>query len=250
MPTVIIDSLPSSAERYRDGWVIVVVDVIRFTTTAATALSMGRAVYPAGSVDGAFAIADKLTNPILAGELGGNVPYGFDISNSPVQVMALRQVPCGAFTSASRPIVLVSSSGAQLLMNSLGASHIYLGCLRNISVLSDYLASTHEKVAVLGAGTRGAFRREDQLCCAWIASRLVDQGFDCANDETSHLTKRWHGESTEVIREGRSAEYLRQSGQVHDLEFVLHYQEDLQVIPKMSSDGKIIDVQKNGNKAL
>ena len=244
MRVVLIDSLPSSAEKYIDDWTIVAVDVIRFTTTAATALAIGRTVYPARSSDEAFATARRLKDPLLAGELGGNVPYGFDLANSPVQVMALRQVPCGAFTAGNRPIVLVSSSGAQLVMNSQNAEHVYLGCLRNITALTRHLDGRHEKVAILGAGTRGAFRREDQLGCAWIAERLTAQGFECANEETRDMIRKWHGASTEIIREGRSADYLKRTGQVHDLEFVLHYQDDLGVVPKMSGDGSLIDAAK------
>jgi 2-phosphosulfolactate phosphatase len=244
MPTLIIDSLPSSAAKYVDDWTLIVVDVIRFTTTAATALSIGRTVYPARSADEAFAVASRLKDPLLAGELGGNVPSGFDLPNSPVQVMALRQVPCGSFTAANRPIVLVSSSGAQLLMNSLSAQDVYLGCLRNITALTEYVASRHEKVAIIGAGTRGQFRREDQIGCALIAERLVEKGFECGDDASRDIVKKWHGVNTDVIREGRSADYLRRTGQVHDLEFVLHYQEDLSVVPKMSPDGSVTNMAK------
>ncbi len=242
MATVIIDSLPSSAEKYIQDWTIVVVDVIRFTTTALTALAINRTVYPARSADEAFSIASQLKDPLLAGELGGNVPYGFDLSNSPVQIMALRQVPCGFFTSPHRPLVLVSSSGSQLLMNSLEAQDVYLGCLRNISALTAHLATQHDKIAILGAGTRGKFRREDQLCCAWLADRLAEKGFDCANDATREMIKRWRGESTEIIRQGSSADYLRRTGQVHDLEFVLHYQDDLAVVPRMNEYGAVANI--------
>jgi 2-phosphosulfolactate phosphatase len=241
MSTVIIDSLPASAEKYVADWTIVVVDVIRFTTTASTAVSLGRTVYPSRSSDEAFAIAANLKDPLLAGELGGNIPYGFNLANSPVQIMALRQVPCGPFTAANRPIVLVSSSGTQLLMSSLAAKDVYLGCLRNLTVLTEYIAPRHDKIAVLGAGTRGAFRVEDQLCCAWIAERLIDKGFEPANDDTKSLVKKWHGASTEAIRESDSADYLRRTGQTHDLEFILHYQEDLDVVPKMTPAGAIIN---------
>jgi len=242
MPTVVIDSMPSSADKYTADWTIVVVDVIRFTTTASTAVAIGRTVYPARSSDEAFAIAGTLKDPLLAGELGGNIPYGFDLANSPVQIMALRQIPSGFYTAAHRPIVLVSSSGSQLLVNSVKGKDVYLGCLRNLTALTEYLAPRHERVAVLGAGTRGVFRREDQLCCSWIASRLIDKGFEAANEDTRALAKKWHGASTEIIREGKSADYLRRTGQVHDLEFILHYQEDLDVVPKLTSSGAIVDV--------
>ncbi|MGI9424194.1 MAG: 2-phosphosulfolactate phosphatase [Hyphomicrobiaceae bacterium] len=241
MPAVVIDALPSCAAGYVDDWTIVVVDVIRFTTTATTALSMGRKAYPARSSDQAFALAAKLPSPLLAGELGGNIPYGFDMTNSPVAVASLGQVPCGNFTSPERPLVLVSSSGSQLLLNSAYAKDVYLGCLRNLTALTEYLAPRHDKIAVLGAGTRGAFRREDQLCCAWIAERLHNKGFEFENQKTSDLVDRWHGESPSVIRDGRSADYLKRTGQVHDLEFVLHYREDLMVVPRLAEEGYLKD---------
>jgi 2-phosphosulfolactate phosphatase len=164
------------------------------------------------------------------------------MSNSPVQVMALHQIPSGAFTAPHRPIVLVSSSGAQLVMNSVGAEHVYLVCLRNLTAVCTFVAKQHERVAILGAGTRGAFRREDQLCCAWFADKLGNAGFEWENEETRTLVEKWRGASTEAIREGRSADYLKRTGQVHDLEFILHHQEDLQVVPKLSGDGVVVDV--------
>ena len=233
MGVVTIDSLPASAENYVQDWAIIVVDVIRFTTTATTALSMGRSVFPARSSDQAFAIAKMLNNPLLAGELGGNVPYGFDMTNSPVQVTALRQIPCGDFSSSQRPLILISSSGSQLLMNSIEAENVYLGCLRNITSLTEYVASRHDRIAVLGAGTRGAFRREDELCCAWIAERLIEKGFDTHDENTGEIVKKWHNADPDEIRKGRSADYLSRTGQVHDLEFVLHYREDLSVVPRL-----------------
>lgn len=241
MPSVIIDHSPASAEKYKKDWTIIVVDVLRFTTTATTAISLGRTVYPAKSADDAFELAERFANPLLVGELGGNVPYGFDLTNSPVQIQALDVVPCGDFTSTDRPIILVSSTGAQLLMSTEGAPAVYLGCLRNISALSNYVAERHDKVAVLGAGTRGIFRREDQIGCAWIAQRLQQKGFECADDNTRSLIEYWGDQNVNAIRDGKSAEYLIRTGQVHDLEFVLHYQDDLATVPRLSSEGAIYD---------
>ena len=116
--TVVIDCLPESAERYRDRYAIVVVDVIRATTVATTAVSMGRRVFPAKTTDDASVIAATLKDPLLVGELGGNMPYGFDLTNSPVQITARKDV--------HRPMVLVSSSGTQLLLNAVGSKAIYL----------------------------------------------------------------------------------------------------------------------------
>jgi phosphosulfolactate phosphohydrolase-like enzyme len=68
MGSVVIDSLPRSGTRYRDQCAIVVVDVIRFTTTATTALEMGRDVYPVKTTDDALELGETLDDPIFAGE--------------------------------------------------------------------------------------------------------------------------------------------------------------------------------------
>lgn len=223
--TLVIDCLPESAERYRDNYAIVVVDVIRATTVATTAVSKGMRVFPAKTADDACVIAGRLKQPLLVGELGGNKPYGFDLTNSPVQIAARKDV--------HRPMVLVSSSGTQLLLNAVGSEAIYLACLRNASAVARHIAGRHARVAILGAGSRGQFRREDQMGCAWVAARLLDAGYQAETEKTAGLVARWRHARVEELRNGKSAEYLVRSGQQDDLEFVLSHIEDLETVPSL-----------------
>lgn len=227
--SVVIDCFPESAERYRSRYAIVAIDVIRATTTATTALQSGRRVYPAKTTDEAFVLAEKLENPLLVGELGGNMPDGFDLTNSPAQI-ANR-------TDTDRPMVLVSSSGTQLLMDSAGSEAVYAACLRNYEAVARHLASRHQRIAVLGAGTRGQFRCEDQAVCALVAHRLVESGYVPENQQTVEWIERWRllsfASITEHIRGGRSADYLRRSGQDEDLTFVLEHLNDLEIVPQL-----------------
>src|SRR5205085_231772 len=84
---------------------IVAVDVIRATTTAVTAVALGRICFPVPSLEAAVRIEAKLERPLLVGELGGNMPHGFDLTNSPA-ALAKR-------TDVSRPMILLSSSGTK-----------------------------------------------------------------------------------------------------------------------------------------
>jgi 2-phosphosulfolactate phosphatase len=241
--TVIIDCFPESALHYRDNHAIVVIDVIRATTTATTAVSFGRRVFPVQTTDSAFILAEKIPDAILVGELGGNVPYGFHMTNSPVQVTALEKVPCGPFSDPRRPIILLSSSGTQLLFNAAGAKAVYLACFRNYSAVAGHIAERHHKIAILGAGTRGQFRREDQMGCAWVAEKLIASGFTAASTQTVEIVERWRGVLPAVVREGRSADYLRKSGQIVDLEFILHHIDDLDTVPVLR-DGELVKVDE------
>jgi 2-phosphosulfolactate phosphatase len=240
--TVIIDAFPESAKKYHQDHAIVVVDVIRATTTATTAVSMKREVFPIQTTDEAFILADKMENAILVGELGGNVPYGFHMTNSPVLVKAMGAMNIGNFSDSRRPIILLSSSGTQLLMNAKGAKGVFTASLRNMSAICYYVGQRYSNIAVIGAGTRGKFRREDQMCCAWIAEKLGQQGFNPANEATQSYIEKWKNQKVDVIRDGDSAEYLRRSGQSYDLEYIINCIDDLTTVPCLQ-ENKLVDIR-------
>lgn len=217
--SVVIDCFPESARHYLDGYAIVAIDVIRATTTAMTAVVNGRRCFPVPSLEAAVPLAARLDRPLLVGELGGNMPYGWDLTNSPVAVNQRDEI--------DRPMILLSSSGTKLIAQSAEASAVYLGSLRNWRSLARYLADRHPRIAVLGAGTRGEFREEDQLACAWIAGELIDRGFRAEDSRTTEVVQRWKGAEPAACAAGNSANYLRRSGQEHDLEFVLDHVDDL-----------------------
>src|SRR6266704_5726912 len=168
--TVVIDCFPESVVAYRSGYAIVAVDVIRATTTAVTAVALGRRCFPTPSLDAAVPLAARLTNPLLVGELGGSMPYGFDLNNSPADLEAR--------TDIHRPMLLLSTSGTRLICGAQASQAMYVACLRNYRSTAAYIAAHHPKVAVIGAGSRGEFREEDQLGCAWIAEILLSNGYE------------------------------------------------------------------------
>jgi 2-phosphosulfolactate phosphatase len=220
--TVVIDFLPEAAARYRDGWAVVAIDVIRATTTAITAAAAGRRVLPVPTLEAAAAVASVLHRPFLCGELGGNMPFGWDLTNSPAQVAALDE--------SERPLVLLSSSGTQLIHNAAGADAVYLASLRNYGGTVAHLAAWHPRVAVIGAGTRGEFREEDQRCCALVAGALARGGFAVGDETTRMVLERWRGRSVTDWQQSRSVDYLRRSGQLRDLEFILAHVNDLAAV--------------------
>ncbi len=217
--TVVIDCFPESVEAYRNGYAIVAVDVIRATTTSVTGVALGRRCFPSPTLEAAVPLAAKLTNPLLVGELGGSMPYGFDMNNSPAD-LAIR-------TDIHRPMLLLSTSGTKVICGAAESQAIYVACLRNYSATAAYLAAHHPTVAVIGAGSRGEFREEDQLCCAWIAEILVGVGYEPQDARTAAIIEQWSGKPADVIAVGASADYLRNSGQVRDLEFILVHVDDL-----------------------
>jgi len=220
--TVVIDCFQQGAGAPPGGYAAVVIDVIRATTTAVTAVAMGRKCFPVSSIEAAVKLARRFENPLLVGEQGGNMPYGFDLTNSPAAV--------AAHPDPSRPMILLSSSGTQLMELVRDCEAAYVACFRNHRFLADHLARVHEKVAIIGAGTRGEFREEDQMCAAWMAERLLEAGFTPENEKTAELISRWSGARQDAFLDSKSVAYLRASGQLHDLDFILAHFDDLNAV--------------------
>jgi 2-phosphosulfolactate phosphatase len=219
---VVIDCFPESASAYRGAFAVVAVDVIRATTTAVTAAAGGRECFVVPTIEAATSLAEQLTDPLLVGELGGNMPYGFHLTNSPAELASRNDV--------HRPMILLSTSGTRLIAEAEGAEAVYVACLRNYTVQAAHLASHHRRVAVIGAGARGEFREEDQLCCAWIAEELVRAGYVPWDANTTEIIERWSGQGLDAITRGASADYLRRTDQLRDLEFIMAHVDDVSAV--------------------
>lgn len=220
--SVVIDYLPECVCRYGPECAIVAVDVIRATTTAITAAAAGWRCFPAPTIDKAMALAQEFNNPLLAGESGGEMPAAFQLDNSPAQLVGR--------TDTHRPLVLVSSSGTKVIHEAAGCEAVYLGCFRSYSALPRYLAGRHARVAIIGAGSRGEFREEDQICCAWIAAGLMDKGYLPENLQTVAMVSRWRDAPPEACLCSRSVDFLKRTGRTGDLDFILAHIDDLHAV--------------------
>jgi 2-phosphosulfolactate phosphatase len=224
----LIDSLPERAERYRKDHALVAVDVFRAATVILTALAAGRAVFPVSTVAEAWNAAARLPDAVLAGEQRGVVPAGFDLDNSPA---LLERLP------GRKPLILLTSAGTRLLQACRGACAVYVACLRNLRSTAEHLAAREERIALIGAGTAGEARPEDQLVCAWIGQHLLAYGFTAEDAATVREVDEYRGRDLEeVLRDSPSASWLRASGKSRDLEFTLVHLDDMNRAARFDGD--------------
>ncbi|HYP49055.1 MAG TPA: 2-phosphosulfolactate phosphatase [Thermoleophilaceae bacterium] len=219
--TVAIDCYHGHLPHSADGTAIGAVDVLRATTTAVTAVKAGWRVFVSPTLDAAVPLAARLADPVLAGELGGNMPYGFHMQNSPCAVSARPE--------RRRPLILLSTSGTHLMAEAAASRPTYAASLRNVPAQAEELAG-YDHVVLLGADSRGEFRLEDQLCCARVGKRLLERGFEPADAKTAALVERLGDAPEDVMLESRSVRYLRDTGQDHDVRFVLEHVDDLRTV--------------------
>lgn len=186
---------------------------------AVTAVAMGQRCYSVASAEEAFALASTLEIPLLAGELQGVMPKGFDMNNSPAELVLRAEI--------ERPLILLSSSGTKLLQRAACCGNVCVSCLRNYVAVSQYMAERYPRIALIGAGSRGQFRVEDQLCCAWMGKCLMQLDYTPENQQTSKLVEKWCDAPVSACALGESAAYLARTAQLDDLDFVLAHINDL-----------------------
>ena len=170
-----------------------------------------------------------MPDALLTGELGGAMPAGFDLTNSPAELAARSDL--------SRPLVLLSSSGTRLMCAIARSDAAYLACFRNYSATIDHLANHHDAVTLIGAGTHGHFREEDQMCCAWIAEGLIQRGFAPEDHVTLRLVQQWRDAPHDAFLMSQSVAYLHRSGQSRDLDFILSHFDDVHTSGKVVANG-------------
>jgi 2-phosphosulfolactate phosphatase len=129
-----------------------------------------------------------------------------------------------------RPLVLVSSSGTKVIHEAGGCEDVYLSCFRSYSALVNYLAGRHARIAIIGAGSKGEFREEDQACCAWVAAGLASRGYLPYNAETTATIDRWCCEPPESCLCSRSVGFLKRTGRTRDLDFIFAHIDDLPAV--------------------
>lgn len=233
MNSVVIDCFPESVARYRTGYAVVAVDVIRATTTAISAVAAGRRCFTASTIEGARELAARLGNALLVGEQTGAMPADFDLNNSPAALLAR--------TDVERPAILLSSSGTRLCREASLCEAAFLACFRNHLSLPAHLAGAYSRIAVIGAGSRGEFRLEDQMCCAQLAKALVELGYSPGTSDTLNLIRRWSAAPANAWLHSKSVQYLRESGQLDDLQFILDHIGDLSAVFAMQDDEVMIN---------
>lgn len=232
-PSFIIDCFPASASRYLDTHAVVAIDVVRATTTVVSAVAAGWRCFPVARLDQAIELNRTLDDALLIGELGGNMPDGFHMNNSPAKLLQRND--------KHRPLIVLSTSGTDLLARARSAVAVYPACFRNFTAVARHVAAEHSRIALIGAGSRNEFREEDQMCCAWIGRELLQAGFDPETEETLAVVDRWKSAAADACLVSHSADYLIRSDQMDDLEFVLNHVNDLDAVFQLV-DNEVVPV--------
>ena len=153
--------------------ITVVIDVFRAMSLEAYMLERGaEKIIPVGDKDLAYRLKEKNPNAILAGERHGKILPGFDVGNSPSQLLAV--------DVKGKTVVHTTSAGTQGIANACGADEILGGSLLTAKATAEYIrksGATDVSLVCMGLEALEP-SEEDTLCAEYIKSLLEGKPMD------------------------------------------------------------------------
>lgn len=144
--------------------IVVIIDVLRATSTICTALYNGAAkVIPVASVEECVNIGRQL-KAITAGERDGKIAEGLAYGNSPFEYP--RDFIEG------KTVVLTTTNGTKLLHMAKDAIQIITGSFPNLSAVCEYLIAQGQNVILGCAAWKDRVNMEDTLFAGAVVSRI------------------------------------------------------------------------------
>ncbi len=222
--------------------IVVIIDVLRATSTIATALYNGaRCVIPVDSVTRCMEIGRQIEG-ITAGERDGQIAEGLEYGNSPFEYP--REFIEG------RTLVLTTTNGTRLLHMALekGAQEIITGSFPNLSAVCEHLVSRNQNVILGCAAWKDRVNIEDMLFAGAVISE-IGKNFSI-NCDSSHIASRMYESGKKdlfaFMKKNDASHYhrLMKFGLEKDIRYCLT-RDGANVLPEYA-DGKLI-VKKAGS---
>ena len=194
------------------GKTVVIIDVLRATSTINTALDHGvKEVIPVSTIE--EGIEYKAKGYIVAAERGGKKYEGFDYGNSPFEYMSQ--------ATAGKQLVLTTSNGTRALKMSEDADTIITASFLNLQSVIDYLKKQNNDILLFCAGWKDRFSLEDTLCAGAIAAGL--EKFTRTHADSTFVAKHLYSSFKEdliaALKQSNHYKRLENHGVSKDLEY-------------------------------
>jgi 2-phosphosulfolactate phosphatase len=211
---------------------VVVVDVLRATSTIVEALANGaRHIVPVATVDEAARMAQNIGRDMvtLCGERRGLPIEGFDLANAPQDFTAERV--------SGKALVMTTTNGTKAFLSVAerrtgahgeGEAHLILaGAFLNLSAIIAQLArpdgSDGSPAAIVCAGREGRFALEDVVCAGAVVRGLKDAGADLELNDAAMAARSLAGRHMRdlawMLERTAAGRHLESIGRGEDLAF-------------------------------
>ncbi|MGK7930005.1 MAG: 2-phosphosulfolactate phosphatase family protein [Microcystaceae cyanobacterium] len=219
----------------------VVIDVLRATTTIATALAAGaEAVQAFSQIDELLEVSESWPTEkrVRVGERGGSKVEGFDLDNSPLN--------CTAETVKDKRLFLTTTNGTRALQRVAQATTVITAAMINCQSAVKYLGEKQpETIWLVGSGWEGGYSLEDTVCAGAIGyslSQNSDLNIEIGNDEVIAaiaLYQGWQTNLLELFNQSSHGQRLLRLGGDKDLKYCADT-DCLDVLPMQKESGVLV----------
>ncbi len=226
-----IEFLPVPYGKVPEDSIVIIIDVIRATSTIATFFGEGgKEVFIVERVDEAFALRETLKEEVLlAGERGGLKVEGFDFDNSPI---ALKNSDI-----KNKTLVLTTTNGTRAIKRYKDVSYLFVGAFLNLDALTEEVSFLSDKkgldVFVICAGKEDRVVSDDFLCGGAYVDALSNRGSFSLTDG-ANIAREFYVDKREDIYncmfKSESGQNILRYGKRDDIAFISIYNR-YQVIP-------------------
>lgn len=212
--------------------VVVVIDVLRATTTMCVAIDQGaKAVIPVETIEECLSYKGK-EGYILAGERNGRKVEGFDFGNSPFEFMN------GVVNG--KTLVLTTTNGTRAIRMCERAHQVVIGGFLNFSALTKWIISEGRDTLLLCSGWRNKFNLEDTIFAGAIIYHtkehfLVDSDSAFAAEKLYVNSRR---NMMHFVKQSSHYRRLAHLGVVNDVKYCLR--PDLTDVVPVMKDGALV----------
>ena len=219
-----------------DKSIVVIIDVLRATSTIATALHNGaKSIIPVDSIAECIRIGKQIDS-ITAGERDGRIAEGLENGNSPFEYSK-------EFISG-KTLVLTTTNGTKLLHMALdkNAKAIITGSFPNLTAVCNFLVAQKQNVILGCAAWKNRVNIEDTLFAGAVINK-IGHHFSI-NCDSSQIATTMYNEAKadlfEFMKAKNASHYQRLSG--YGLEKDIRYclTEDIADISVVYEEGKLV----------
>ena len=162
---------------------VIVLDVLRATTTIAAALTSGvREILIFESIAAAREGAAQRSGVLLCGEEQCLAPAGFDLGNSPGKFDRARH--------AGQAVCMSTTNGTHAILAARGAGRILCGALVNASAVARVARAAGADVLLLCSGTNGKVAAEDVIGAGALLRALRECGTVQAQSDIAWMAEQ------------------------------------------------------------
>ncbi|MHB1048544.1 MAG: 2-phosphosulfolactate phosphatase [Bacteroidota bacterium] len=223
---------------------VVVIDVLRASTTVITALNNGaREIIPVNTIESAVKVSGNLFGDVVlrGGERNGKMIEGFNLGNSPAEYTPE--------AVKGKSIIFYTTNGAPAMWKARYAKNLLVAGFVNITAVINKIKEIKEDIYILCAGKHTQFCIEDAVCAGMITKLLIDDeeteiDFNDSAVAAVALFKSFSKNLLKMARTCDHGKYLIDIGFDKDIEFCTTI-DTFDVVPELVAN--VIKVKKKSD---